>query len=57
MKSRQKNWRESRSRETEVGEKIAVTSLHYDFNQFRKNLLKTFIWNVQEVDDHLAAVT
>ena len=26
MKSRQKNWRESRSRETEVGEKIAVTT-------------------------------
>ena len=26
VKSRQKNWRESRSRETEVGEKIAVTS-------------------------------
>ena len=24
---------------------------------FQKNLLKTFIWNVQEVDDHLAAVT
>ena len=24
VKSRQKNWRESRSRETEVGEKIAV---------------------------------
>ena len=28
MKSRQKNWRESRSRETEVGEKIAVTNGH-----------------------------
>ena len=26
VKSRQKNWRESRSRETEVGEKIAVTT-------------------------------
>ena len=26
MKSRQKNWRESRSRETEVGKKIAVTN-------------------------------
>ena len=26
MKFRQKNWRESRSRETEVDEKIAVTS-------------------------------
>ena len=26
MKSRQKNWRESRSRETEDGEKIAVTT-------------------------------
>ena len=26
VKSHQKNWRESRSRETEVGEKIAVTS-------------------------------
>ena len=26
VKSRQKNWRESRSRETEVGEKIAVTN-------------------------------
>ena len=25
VKSRQKNWRESRSRETEVGEKIAAT--------------------------------
>ena len=29
VKSRQKNWRESRSRETEVGEKIAVTSTYY----------------------------
>ena len=29
MKSRQKNWRESRSRETEVGEKIAVTNTNY----------------------------
>ena len=28
MKSRQKNWRESRSRKTEVGEKIAVTSVY-----------------------------
>ena len=28
VKSRQKNWRESRSRETEVGEKIAVTTTH-----------------------------
>ena len=28
VKSRQKNWRESRSRETEVGEKIAVTSMY-----------------------------
>ena len=27
VKSRQKNWRESRSRETKVGEKIAVTSI------------------------------
>ena len=27
VKSRQKNWRKSRSRETEVGEKIAVTKL------------------------------
>ena len=27
--SRQKNWRESRSRETEVGEKIAVTNPWY----------------------------
>ena len=26
VKTRQKNWRESRSRETEVGEKIAVTN-------------------------------
>ena len=38
MKSRQKNWRESRSRETEVGEKIAVTTgeavgvLAFDFS-------------------------
>ena len=30
VKSRQKNWRESRSRETEVGEKIAVTSTNSD---------------------------
>ena len=30
MKSRQKNWRESRSRETEIGKKIAVTSNHKD---------------------------
>ena len=28
MKSRQKNGRDSRSRETEVGEKIAVTTKH-----------------------------
>ena len=28
MKSRQKKWRDSRSRETNGGEKIAVTSLH-----------------------------
>ena len=28
VKSRQKNGRDSRSRETEVGEKIAVTSWH-----------------------------
>ena len=28
MKSRQKNGRDSRSRETEVGEKIAVTSIY-----------------------------
>ena len=28
MKSRQKNWRESRSRETEVGKKIAPTSMY-----------------------------
>ena len=27
MKSRKKNWRESRSRETEVGEKIAPTTV------------------------------
>ena len=38
VKSRQKNWRESRSRETEVGEKIAVTTgeavgvLAFDFS-------------------------
>ena len=29
VKSRQKNGRDSRSRETEVGEKIAVTSTHH----------------------------
>ena len=28
VKSHQKNWRESRSRETKVGEKIAVTSVY-----------------------------
>ena len=28
VKSRQKNGRDSRSRETEVGEKIAVTTVH-----------------------------
>ena len=34
VKSRQKNWRESRSRETEVGEKIAVYKPHYDYQNF-----------------------
>ena len=29
VKFRQKNWRESRSRETEVDEKIAVTSTYH----------------------------
>ena len=41
VKSRQKNWRESRSRETKVGEKIAVTNgyactmkkAHYKFTK------------------------
>mgnify|MGYP001336297095 CR=1 FL=1 len=28
VKSRQKNWRDSRSRETEVGEKIAATTTY-----------------------------
>ena len=31
MKSRQKNWRESRSRETEVGEKIAGATLYLSY--------------------------
>ena len=31
MKSREKNWRESRSRETEVGEKIAVTTKYIQY--------------------------
>jgi hypothetical protein len=31
VKSRQKNGRDSRSRETEVGEKIAVTSVQSNF--------------------------
>ena len=34
MKSRQKNGRDSRSRETEVGEKIAVTTLEQQIFNF-----------------------
>ena len=37
MKSRQKNWRESQSRETKVGEKIAVAS-HYVLNYLYSGL-------------------
>ena len=32
VKSRQKKWRDSRSRETDGGEKIAVTSWDYQRN-------------------------
>ena len=38
MKSRQKNGRESRSRETEVGEKIAVTSMYLNFEADKQSL-------------------
>ena len=37
VKSRQKKWRDSRTRETEAGEKIAVTSTykpHYHYQNF-----------------------
>ena len=39
VKSRQKNWRESRSRETEVGEKIAPTTTYNMVLEFKTQVL------------------